>query len=183
MTSKFDTSKIATTKDSMATNGIKTFKHTTVETIKYEHKDDNNFCNCPLILHLIWPISIIFISCLFRNKIPNLFERIKSFKFQGLEFTLSGEPLETSSTNISLNIADPDYRAMKEILCTFWKYQKNYESIKHMTRHVQNLEFNPVIKKLLWQGYITFSPKISQYFLTDMGIIFCQKNCTPSDSN
>ena len=145
-----------------------------------------------------WPLAIIIIVLLLKKQIIQLLETI-SFKIKDSKsFSISKEGISfangateeipfDSKTEGSTNNIFPDFPltdvTSKKILSTLWIQQFNYDP-DFKTRWTFTLganspdfkSFSQAIQRLQWLGIITIEKRNGQFFLTDLGIKYCQTN-------
>ena len=85
-----DTLKVKTIKDTVVSMNNKVTQHTTVETVSYKGCKDcfSSFCDCKLLIELIWPVTVLLIIFLFRNKIKLLLDIIYERIQKGANITI-----------------------------------------------------------------------------------------------
>jgi hypothetical protein len=199
-----DTAKVIIRKDSAFSKGVTTYKNTSVETVKYDHKEPNNTCHCVNdFLHItIWPVTILIIVLFFHKNLSNLLDRIKSIKSGDKEIlfesgaNLTGkdtaakiereqkidEVLE-SEQNISKEIDEKTFPLnddiAKKILSTLWKGQNVYDKgfNNRFTFLITEQNILSTFAHLQEEGYVAFDYiQTRQYFLTKKGFDYCKKN-------
>jgi hypothetical protein len=186
-----DTTKIIIKKDTTILSPNKTSEHLTVETIEYR-ENGNNWCDCQLLQNLIWPITLLLIVFLFYNKIKNLIDNIvkRVSDGAGLEFGPGGikigegaknapyEKNDTKSTSFETNFPIENETA-KKIMSTFWIHQNEYDpqyNIRWTFKIGSNPNYDATINKLHWLGLVAYDQASTQFFLTDYGLHYCNKN-------
>jgi|GEM_PF-5475940 hypothetical protein len=196
---KLDTQKVVVTRDSTISIGAKVYKHTTVETIKYNGQEHcKGLCECPLLLHIIWPVTIFVILIIFHRRVSKLIdvvlkriEKGDNFKAGGFELSHNEvkSPFNTVQENRVLKIdellSDESGKfplndvVAKKILSTLWKGQKQYDKSNNNRWTfiiTGNSDFDTAMNRLLWRGLVAFdATRGTQYFLTDVGIEYCRK--------
>ena len=139
-----DTLKIKTIKDTVVSMNNKITQHTTVETVSYKGGKDcfSSFCDCKLLIELIWPVTVLLIIILFRKKIKSIldiiYERIKR-----------GDNINIGPKGISL--ASPE-AALKEDEI-YLRLSKKFDNIKteeYQTRDYHNID--PLRKSYIEQA-------------------------------
>jgi hypothetical protein len=188
-----DTTKIILKKDTVIVAPNQTTKHVTVETIEYRgNNNGNNWCDCQLLPHLIWPLTVLLIVVLFYRQIRRLIAHIVTRVSTGadLEVGPGGIKIGKGAKAISYDKNDnstisfePNFplenETAKKIMSTFWFHQNEHDptyNIRWTFKIGGNPDFDATINKLHWLGLAAYDPASSQYFLTDYGLHYCIKN-------
>ena len=100
-----DTLKVKTIKDTVVSMNNKVTQHTTVETVSYKGCKDcfSSFCDCKLLIELIWPVTVLLIIFLFRNKIKLLLDIIYERIQKGANITIGPKGISLYSPEAALN--------------------------------------------------------------------------------
>jgi hypothetical protein len=188
-----DTTKITIIKDTIISSTNKISEHVTVETIEYREQDTKtNWCDCQLLQHLIWPTTILLILLLFYGKIKGLIEHIvkRVSDGAGLEFGPGGVKISEGEKRVPYDKNDTvgdsfdtkfplENETAKKIMSTFWIHQNEYDpkyNIRWTFKIGSNPDYDTTINKLHWLGLVAYDPASTQYFLTDYGLHYCNKN-------
>ncbi|MBE0660873.1 MAG: hypothetical protein IH597_00250 [Bacteroidales bacterium] len=172
------------------------------KTITIEKSDYNKVDYLSKVFDLFgiisWPLAIIIIVLLLKRQIIQLLEIIslkirdsKSFSIskEGISVAsgVTGEIPLDSKTKDSTNNIFPDFpladNSSKKILSTLWIHQIEYDP-DFKTRWTFTLganspdftSFLQAIQRLQWLGIITIERRNGQFFLTDLGIKYCETN-------
>jgi hypothetical protein len=150
------------------------------------------------ISSIAWPLTIIIIILLFKKHIIPLLNIIGMKIRDSKSLTISKEGIVVASgvtdeipldkkTNETTQDIFPEFpmtdNESKKILSTLWfhqnEYDKNYRTRWTFTLGANSpdyLSFVQSSQRLQWLGLITYDQSSGQFFLTDLGIKYCEKN-------
>jgi hypothetical protein len=169
--------------------------HTTISVDKLNHEcklskqSQTDFCNCQLLIHLIWPVFILILVALFYEKIVKLIDvLIDRFKTSLLDFFgikvgyVNSNELDKISKKINVDIDNViilKNENVKNILSTFYKHQTERDdsmnTIIWTFTLTNNKEFINNVTFLISIGLVLEASN-KQYCLTKEGYNFCFKN-------
>lgn len=189
-----DTTKIELKKDSVATTENKVFQYTTIETRQPTDKPLvwTDFCNCELILTLVWPVTLFIILLLFYKKIKNVLDKIATRVGDGSSISVGpagiavGETMkgsitsENSGTRVSISLDSvKENETARKILSTLWYHQNAMDNTFTRLwtfRVTSSADFDMAASILQSLRLISVVYDTNQYVLTDNGMKYCKEN-------